>query len=254
MKNEIIVFVPVRSASTRLPNKALLQINNIPMLILLIERISVIKDLKVVVCTTTEKSDDTLTKYLESKSIEVFRGNNEDILNRLYNAALRFDVDKFIVVEGDDLFCDVELIEKTWSILSSTDYEFVSWKELPIGSSPLGIKTNKLKILVEKKKSTNTETGWGKFILNSDLFNSLITQHSNKQLQRPDIRLTIDYPEDYELAKKLYEKLPEKFSLIDIIQLLDENPQWIKINETVKEKYMLNFKEKMISEQISDNT
>jgi len=252
MKNETVVFITVRTASTRLPNKALLQINNTPMLVLLIKRISNIKNSRVLVCTTTEKSDDDLAKYLESEKIDVFRGSNEDILDRLYNAANHFNTDKFVVVEADDLFCDTKLIEKTWETLSNTNYEFISWTDLPIGTSPVGIKINKLKTLIEKKKSSNTETGWIQFILDSDLFNNLVIKNPNSLLYRPDVRLTIDYTEDYELAKKLYEKLPEVFSLIDIIELLDENPKWIKINESVKEKYILNFKEKMITEQISD--
>lgn len=254
MKNEIIVFVTVRTASTRLPNKALLKINNTPILILLINRITAIKNLRILVCTTTEKSDDHLTKLLESEKIEVFRGNNEDILNRLYSAAIYLKTDQFIVVEGDDLFCDTELIEKTWNSLLNTDFEFISWIDLPFGSTPVGIKTNKLKTLIERKKSHNTETGWIKFILDSALFSNLILKHPNQLLHRPDIRLTIDYIEDYELANKLYKKLPKIFSLVDIIQLLDKYPEWIKINESIKEKYLLNFKEKMISEQISDKT
>ncbi len=253
MKNEMIIFITVRTASTRLPNKALLEINDTPILVLLINRICTIKNLKIIVCTTTEKSDDYLVKYLESKKIDVFRGSNEDILNRLYNAAIHLNTDKFIVVEGDDLFCDIELIEKTWNSISSSSCEFVSWIDLPFGTTPVGIKTKNLKILIEKKKSNNTETGWIKFILDSGLFTSVILKHPNQFLCRSDIRLTIDYPEDYDLAKKLYEKLPKKFSLIDIIQLLVENPKWIKINESVKEKYTLNFKEKKINEQISDN-
>lgn len=253
MNNSILVFVTVRSSSTRLPNKALLKINNTPMLILLIKRISHIKNSNIVVCTTTQQSDDHLVQLLEANNIVVFRGDNEDILNRLYRASLQFNADKFVVVEGDDLFCESQLVETTWKMLSNTDYEFISWENLPIGSSPVGIKVNKLKILVEKKKSHNTETGWIKFILGSGLFKNLILQHQDKQLHRSDIRLTIDYREDYELAKMLYKKLAANFSLIDIIRLIDNNHNLRKINESVKETYAENFKKKMINEQLSEN-
>lgn len=254
MNNTVQIFITVRSSSTRLPNKALLKINNTPMIILLVKRISKIKNSQVVVCTTTEKSDDYLAKLLETNNINVFRGDNEDILNRLYKASIKFKADKFVVVEGDDLFCDSKLVEDTWKMLSETNSEFISWESLPLGSSPTGIKTNKLKILIEKKKSQNTETGWIKFILDSGIFKNLILKHQDTKLHRTDIRLTVDYKEDYDLAMMLYDGLSENFSLIDIIHLIDKNPDLKIINERVKKHYVENFKKKMINEQLSGNT
>jgi len=221
------------------------------MIILLVQRISKIKNSKVVVCTTTKESDDDLVKLLQTNNVTVFRGDNEDILKRLYDASIQFNVDKFVVVEGDDLFCDSKLVEDTWKTLSESDTEFVFWENIPIGSSPTGIKSNRLRILIEKKKSRNTETGWIKFILDSGLFKNQILRHPDTELHRTDIRLTVDYKEDYDLATKLYYKLPENFSLNDVIHIIDKNPDLKKINEHVKEHYIENFKKKMINEQLS---
>lgn len=240
------IFVPVRTSSSRLPKKALLDIHGKPLIRILVERISKITPVKkIVVCTTNLKSDDELTKILEKYKINVFRGSSKDILDRLNMAAKKYNVKQFIVVEGDDFFCDLELIRKTCDKLTNSDYEFLTWKNLPFGVSPLGIKTDRLQHLVKSKSTKNTETGWGKFIIESGFFKVKFLQPENKKIMRPDIRLSVDYPEDFQLVKKLYENLPEKFSLRDIINLLNKNQEWLRINESIKEKYKENFEKKM---------
>ena len=240
------VFLTVRTASTRLPKKALLKIEEKPLIKILIDHLKTTKNIdRIVICTTTEKSDDELTKYLKDIGLEIFRGDNVDVLNRLYQAAQKYDLRQFVVVEGDDVFCDPLLIEKTCNELTNSEYEFITWKDLPFGVSPLGIKTNKLEILVKSKVTKNTETGWGKAIVESGLFKVKQLKPDNAKLRRTDIRLTVDYREDFELVKKIYENLPERFSLLDIIGILDKNPQWLKINEGVKNKYEKNLEEKM---------
>lgn len=241
-----VVFVTVRTTSIRLPKKALLQIKERPLIKILLDRISESRQIKkIVVCTTNQKSDDVLVKFLQSNKIEVFRGDNVDVLNRLYLAAKKYKAKQFVVVEGDDIFCDPELIDKTCKKLSKTDYEFLTWKNLPFGVSPLGIKTNKLEDLIKNKKIKNTETGWGRFIIESGLFKVGQLSPDNRKLIRPEIRLSIDYKEDFQLAKKIIESLPEKFSLQNILNLLDKNPSWLNINEQVKKKYERNFTKKM---------
>ena len=240
------IFLTVRTASTRLPKKAFLEIGKKPLIRILIDHLKTVKNIdRIVICTTTEKSDDELTKYLRDLGLEVFRGDNVDVLNRLYQAAQNYDLRQFIVVEGDDVFCDPALIERTYNELTNSDYEFITWKDLPFGVSPLGIKTNKLEVLVKNKATKNTETGWGKAVMESGLFKIKQLKPDDAKLRRTDIRLTVDYKEDFELVKKIYENLPEKYSLLDIIRILDKNPQWLKINEGVKNKYEKNLGQKM---------
>lgn len=241
-----IVFLTVRTSSTRLPKKALLEINHQPLIKILIDRIKTAKKAReVIVCTTTHKSDDKLVKFLRNNNIKVFRGDRKDILNRLYLAAKKYKVKQFVVVEGDDVFCEPILVDETCKKLSENKYDFLYWKDLPFGVSPVGVKTRKLEKLIRAKKTKDTETGWGKFIIDSGFFNVGKLRPRNKKWIRPDIRLSVDYPEDFDLVKRIYEKLSTQFSLTNIIELLDKNPTWQKINESVKEKYKQNFEKKM---------
>ncbi|TLX80017.1 MAG: hypothetical protein E6L00_07820 [Thaumarchaeota archaeon] len=241
-----IIFLIVRTASKRLPKKALLKIKNKPLIKILIDRITKsYKKAKIIVCTTNHKSDDGLVKFLIDNNIEVFRGDNKNILKRLYLAAKKFMVEQFVVVEGDDVFCEPMLMKETYRQLRSSKYEFVVWENLPFGVSPMGIKTSKLGKLIKIKDIRNTETGWGEFIIKSKLFKTRRLKPADKTLMRPEIRLSVDYLEDYKLAKKIYRHMPQKFSLKDIIIILDKNPQWLKINESVKSKYVENFEKQV---------
>ena len=126
------VLVTVRTASTRLPKKALRKISKKPLIKILIDRIRNTKNVEdVVVCTTKKESDNKLVSYLEKEGIEVFRGHNQDILHRLYDAAKKYDLEQFIVVEGDDLFCEPLFIAETCKKLCKTKYEFIIWEKVP---------------------------------------------------------------------------------------------------------------------------
>lgn len=239
------ILLLVRTASTRLPNKALLKINRTPFILKLIRRISKISNTKkIIVCTTKLKSDDKLVALLQKNNISYYRGETKDILKRLYNASQNFDLNQFVVVEGDDIFCDPSIINQTCDLLSKTTSELILWKNLPFGASPIGIKTNKLGILVKKTITKNAETGWHKLAEESGLFKTSINLPKNKKLCRPDIRLTVDYLEDFELAKRIYQNLPNNFSLQDIIVLIDKNPDLRKINKLAQDKWKKNFEQK----------
>lgn len=241
-----IVFLTVRTASTRLPKKALLEINHKPLIKILVDRIKTCYNVKdIVVCTTKQRTDDKLVRFLIKNKIKVFRGDNKDILNRLYQAAKKYHADRFVVVEGDDIFCEPVLIDITCKQLSKNKHDFIYWEDLPFGVSPLGIMTGKLEILVRNKGTKDTETGWGKFIEASGFFNTGKLKPPHKKWRRPDIRLSVDYPQDFKLVKIIYENLTDQFSLTDIIRLLDKNKYLKKINEPVKKKYEQNFEKKM---------
>jgi len=49
-------------------------------------------------------------------------------------------------------------------------------------------------------------------------------------LNRPEIRLTVDYAEDMDLTRRLYGRLREGFSTYDVLDVLHAQPDWIALN------------------------
>ncbi len=216
------IFIPARLRSFRLPEKQLKKINGIPLLKLLINRLEKSsKKRKIIVCTSIEKSDDKLVSYLKHEKILYFRGSEKDILQRFLGAAEKFNTDIIIDVEGDKIYTDPYYVDKIINIMENSNFDYVeggiSNKNEPIhgihGFVPAGIRKSALKKICEMKTTENTETGYKEFFHNKELFKNK-TIYSDSKLKFPkNLRLTLDYPEDLELAKEVFRELGNEFNL-----------------------------------------
>jgi len=239
------VFIPARLSSTRLPSKSLLKIKGKFCLQYLIQRIQRSKEHDLIIlCTTTNSSDDDLIDLAKKMGIKYFRGSEIDILERYQQAAKKFNVKYIINVDGDDIFCEPSFIDKTAKILQNFDYDCLIWKNLPLGTTPIGIKTNALEKVCSLKETKDTATGWTKFFTETGMFQVKYLTSCNPEINNPEVRLTLDYPEDLQLFQEIYENLKEPFSLKDILKLFHDKPELLKINEGLKEIYEKNFENK----------
>ena len=97
------------------------------------------------------------------------------------------------------------------------------------------------------KETEDTETGWGRYFVESGLFKIETVQADDEYLRRPEVRLTLDYPEDLEFTKQVFERLytPGKvFGIREILSLLDRCPEVRKINQGLQEVYRAEFRRK----------
>ena len=250
---DIAAFIPVRLSSTRLPSKALLTLHGKPCIQNLIERVRRAKkpDL-IVLCTTTNPSDDRLVEVAKKLNIAYFRGSEVDILERYRQAAMKFNVKHIVNIDGDDIFCEPAFIDRTSKEIMTANVDFVMWKNMPLGATPLGIKYDALEKICFLKETENTETGWAKFFTETGLFQVKYLTSDDQELNDTNIRLTLDYPEDLKLFEEIYNNLKEPFSLKDIVRLLHEKPELLKINENLKEIYEQNFNKKATKVKMKD--
>lgn len=107
------VFLSIREKATRLPKKVLKQVAGQSMTEHLIDRLKTATqpDL-IVMCTSVHPDDTVLCDIALAKGIHYFRGSEEDKLLRYLDAARAFDVEFFTVVDGDDIFCSAETIDR----------------------------------------------------------------------------------------------------------------------------------------------
>lgn len=238
------VFIPVRTASTRLPDKALLEINGKAIIEYLIERVkSAGKPDLIVICTTTNPEDHRLEPIAARNNVDIFQGNEKDILDRYLQAADKFDVDFIVNVDGDDIFCDPEYMDKMVESYMETGADYIECQGLPFGAAPSGIKVEALKRVCQMKNEDNTATGWKRFFTDSGLFQVEIIEAA-EDLRQPDIRMSLDYAEDLrffeEVIRRLY--MPGKvFSLREILALLKDHPEIVAINKSRQEEYWATY-------------
>jgi spore coat polysaccharide biosynthesis protein SpsF len=231
-----------------LPKKALIRVKGKPLIQHLIERVRIAKLPNLIaVCTTTKPEDSVFVDIAKNSGIQCFRGSEKDILDRLLNAALEYDIDFIVNVDGDDVFCDPELIDKTAEIFLKTGASFIKWNGLPLGASPVGIKVEALKKAWQMKDESDTETGWGMYFTDTGLFGVEYAEAADEELKHPEIRMTLDYPEDLKFVKEIFNRLyvPGKvFTLREILRLLQKEPHIAEINKGVQEEYWKRFKQR----------
>jgi len=133
MKYKYVGLITVRTSSSRLPQKALSLIGDKPLIEHVITRAK--ESLKVglnnvVVCTSTESSDDCLEKIAKEQGVDCFRGSLNDKIARWRGAVKEFDADYMVSIDGDDPFCDAELtklaieqVEKSGADVITADIE-----------------------------------------------------------------------------------------------------------------------------------
>lgn len=235
------IFIAVRMKSTRLPKKAILKIKGKTVIEHLIDRLKTAKlpDL-IVLCTSTNRDDKILADIAERNNIHFFRGSEQDKLGRFLGAAKRYNVDFIVSVDGDDIFCDPEFIDKTIEIFIRTEADYITCKDLPLGAASHGIKVDALKKICKIKNETDTEV-YGGYFTDTGLFKVEILDVEDRELRHPEIRMTLDYPEDYEFFKTIFDELytPGRiFTLKEILALLRRKPDIMTINKHLQQKYV----------------
>ena len=91
-------IIEARMGSSRLPGKVLMDVCGTPALHRLCRRLALSQTVhKIVVATTTDAKDEEVYEWCVREGINVFRGSEDDVLNRVVNAAAEFDID--VIVE-----------------------------------------------------------------------------------------------------------------------------------------------------------
>jgi spore coat polysaccharide biosynthesis protein SpsF len=238
------IFITVRTNSSRLPQKCLLEINDVKNIEFLINRLKRSKRTDIIVlCTTTNKNDDVLCKIAEDQGISFFRGSEEDKLERWLGAAKQFDVDFFVTADGDDLFCEAELIDLAFKQYEQSQCDFIEEKpgaSVPVGAFTYGIKVAALEKVCQIKGTNETEM-MAVYFTNSGLFKVEVLKNIPCIFKKKHIRMTLDYQEDFDFFKNVIEHFGGNiFTMRDIIRYLDKNPDVVKINQSRNEDFLKN--------------
>ena len=119
----ITCIIQARTDSTRLPNKVLKEIENVPMIHHIINRIKRSKKIdQIVLATTDNDSDKILLDIAKNLEIIGFAGEQDDVLGRFYDAAKLFSADPIIRITGDCPLVDSELLDIMIEIFLENKY------------------------------------------------------------------------------------------------------------------------------------
>ena len=228
----VIACIIVRMHSKRLPRKALADILGKPMTLRIIERLRLAKTIdEIVICTSTHPDDQILLEKAREWGVSAIAGSEEDVLARLILAADTFKADYVLRVTGDNVFTDSQIIDRMVQHHIETGSEYTRTNGLPIGVTAEVLSTGMLKRLHSLIDPSQTEYMM-LFAFDPERFHCEVLDIP-EGIRRPTYSLTIDFPADIELARKLYASLPDHEgggpSLTDIIKALDEDPNYMGV-------------------------
>jgi spore coat polysaccharide biosynthesis protein SpsF len=239
----IVCIVEARFASTRLPGKVLLPIVGKPMLALMIERLQRARTIdEIVIATSANPADDAIALLATDMGAHVFRGSEEDVLDRVVKAAQSRDADIIVETTGDCPLIDPGIVDKVVGDFLMGGADFVS-NVLP-HTTPRG---------------TDVRVFWAKDLAEINVRSQDPADHEHVSLhfwEHPEryrcrnvetdlpeaaahLRLTVDESADLELVREVYQRLyPSNpaFTLADVLQLLDQQPGLAAINRHTPQK------------------
>ena len=95
-------IVQARLGSTRLPGKALLDIAGTSMVARVLDRTRRAQTIdRVILATTATSQDDRLVEYVRGLPVEVYRGDEDDVLDRYYQTAKHYALDVVVRITSD---------------------------------------------------------------------------------------------------------------------------------------------------------
>ena len=234
-----IAIVQARMGSSRLPGKVLLDLAGEPMLARVLRRVRRARRVdEVLVATTTEARDDAIAAFCVERDWLCFRGSEQDVLDRYYQAATGRRADVVVRVTSDCPLIDPELIDATLAALDLQQAAYAS--NVLRRSYPRGLD-------VEAFTFAALETAWQED--RNPAWREHVTQYLVRHPERfaqTDVadetdhsafRWTVDTPEDYALVEKIYAHFgADEFSWREVLALLARHPDWLALNEHIEQK------------------
>jgi spore coat polysaccharide biosynthesis protein SpsF len=246
MKKSILGVVQVRMGSTRLKEKAMKSVLGKPVLAVIIDRLkhSQLID-KIVIATTDRPEDKVIMEFACANGLGAYAGSEMDIVDRMYQTAIKYDAEAIIRITGDCPFVDPKIVDQIIALYKNDpELNYVSNIYPPSYPDGLDVELVSFKTLERLKQEVNDPflREWlaGYIVKNPDKFR---TANLKNKSDLSALRWTVDYQEDYEFVSNVFEELGrdgQLFLMQDILQLLDKKPELLQINagHTRNEAYL----------------
>ncbi len=228
---KIIGTIEARMGSSRLPGKTLLAVyKDVTLLECVVRRFRACLTLDdVVVATSVNSRDDPIEEWCEKNRVAMFRGSEEDVLDRVVGAAQRFGAEVIVQMGGDSAYLDFHLIDQLVEHYRSGEFDYVcNDLELtyPVGIYAHVVRVEKLVEANRRNELTNRErSDVVRYIWEHPEAHAISNVMAPAQFNFPDLRLTVDYPEDLEQARHVYAHFDNPlFTTAQIVGLYKEQP------------------------------
>ncbi len=231
----VLGILQARVSSSRLPGKALKPLLGQPMLARQIERLHRVEGWsKLVVATSTDRSDDAVADLCQTLGIGCHRGSLEDVLARFWQAARAEQASHIVRLTGDCPLTDPALIDRVIAchLASGADYTSNCLRpSYPDGLDVEAMRWSALDAAHHEAVSIAEREHVTLFIhRRPDRF---ICENIAAPEDWSALRWTVDEAEDLALVEAIYEALypvDPAFTTADILDWLARHPAWRTFN------------------------
>ena len=224
--------------STRLPGKVLKEVMGRPLLSYQIERLEKIGEInKIIIATTINKEDNLIIKLCEKEKVPYYRGSEDDVLDRYYEAAKKFGVDHILRITADCPLIDPEICSHVIKVYFGSEVDYVHTG--PTFAEGIDCEIMSFRALEkawqEARLKSEREHVTRYFYNHPELFTEVALTNKTDDNK---YRFTVDNYEDFLVVKAileaLYSKSSKLFSANEIKEFLDIHPDVLSLNAHVK--------------------
>ena len=231
---KICAVLACRLNSTRLYAKPLQDLGETKILELLINELQQSKRISDVILAISEKPENhVFVDFAKTNNIKFVLGSDEDVLQRLIHCANVFAADAILRITPENPFMYWEKIDDVIDSHFKKKSDLTVTIGAPLGSNfeIISLKALELSHKLGRKKHRSEMVSL--FINENQKKFKIQKYRVEKNVWRPNYRLTIDYPEDLVVARIIFENMgngTKPIPLSKIIKFLDNNPEILKIN------------------------
>ncbi len=238
----VAAIIQARMGSTRLPGKVLKPIIGKPILWHVVNRTRQARLVdKVIVATTTLEDDQPIVDLCTSEGWLCFRGSENDLLDRYYQAASHYGADVIVRITSDCPLIDPGVVDKVVGefLKGRSRLDYVS-NGLPHRTYPRGLDTEVFSFATLKKAwSEDADPAWREHVTpyiyrHPELFRlGGVTNPADYS----HMRWTVDTIEDLTLVSKIYDYFNRAdFTWQEALEVVQDHPDWLEINKHIKQK------------------
>jgi N,N'-diacetyllegionaminate synthase len=230
----VVAIIACRVDSTRLYAKPLQLIGKYRLLELLLKQIKQSSYIDEVVLAISEGlGNEPFVDFAVKNGLKFIRGDDNDVLQRLIQAAKLVNADIIFRATPDCPYIYWKGIDALIQKHISGNFDLSFYEKVPLGSCYEIMNLESLEISHRRGLSRHRSELVTLFMMENQKKFKINKMLPPKIFQRPEIRITVDSPEDLMVARLIHKKLGKNdtpIPLENIIKFLDNNPQIKKIN------------------------
>ena len=225
----IVASIEARMGASRLPGKVLMDIAGLPALSRMLARVRQSHRIDdIVIATSTAAPDDAIAAWADGEGLAVYRGSEDNVLERVLEAHRSMRSDLVVKLCGDCPVIDPDVIDLAIARFERGDVDFVT-TTMP-QSYPEGLDVEVFERAALEDVAARCDDAHVREHVCSDFYRAperwrLASLEAPPALRRPELRLLLDYPSDRDVLIRLYQRLDDlhgdRFTTAQLIALID---------------------------------